>query len=212
MIKAIIFDMWTTVIYSDWNFGNKVINALDLTIEKEEELWLLLEKDWMMHRFDTFEDSAKHACIALGIKDSKKIKKFAELYEESRKHIKPYDDVLPVIKKLRKKYKIGLLSNTENFTIPVLDKIGFLDNFDAAFFSCDHKKLKPDKRFFRAILKVLGAKPEETVMVGDSMKSDIIPAKQLGMNAILMDRHNKHPKVKDRIKSLDNIEKIIAKL
>jgi len=38
MIKAIIFDLWQTVIYSDWDFGSKVIKALELSIQKEEEL------------------------------------------------------------------------------------------------------------------------------------------------------------------------------
>ncbi len=212
MIKAVIFDMWQTVIYSDWGFGNKVINALGLTLEKEEELWLLLERDWMRRRFKTFRESAKHACLALGIKDPEKIMEFARLYEEDRKHIKPYKDVLPALRKLRKKYKTGLLSNTENFALPILEKSGFLKNFDAAFFSCDHKTLKPDKKFFKAILTALDVRPEETVMIGDSVRNDITPAKQLGMHAILLDRHNKHPEMADRITSLAYLDRKLEKL
>ena len=166
----------------------------------------------MKHRFDTFEESAKHACATFGIKDDKKINKFAQLYEEDRKHIKPYNDVISEIRKLRKTYKIGLLSNTENFAIPVLESTGFLDLFDATFFSCDHSRLKPDKKFFHAILKVLGTRPEETVMIGDSIKNDITPARQLGMHAILIDRSSKHPEVANRITSFDNLKKVIENL
>lgn len=212
MIKAVIFDLWQTLIYSDWDFGRKVMEALELSIQKEDELWEALEKDWMMHSFESIEESAKHACAVLGIKDKDKVKKFAELYSEDRKHIKPYSDVLSEIRKLRKTYKIGMLSNTENFVIPILENTGFLDNFDATFFSCDHKKLKPDEAFFHAILKVLGTQPGETVMIGDSMKNDIIPARQLGMHAILIDRNSRHQEVDNRITTLDGLEKIIEKM
>lgn len=63
MIKAVIFDLWQTVVYSDWGFGSKVIKTLDLSVKKEEELWILLEEDWMKHRFETIKESAKHAYI-----------------------------------------------------------------------------------------------------------------------------------------------------
>ena len=41
---------------------------------------------------------------------------------------------------------------------------------------------------YRAILDAYGVKPEEFVMIGDSMKSDIVPVRQLGGQAILIER------------------------
>lgn len=212
MIKAVIFDLWQTTLCSGGDFGNKLIKALDLPIKREEELWEILADDWMKHRFENMEKSAEHACRLLGIKDGKKIKKFADTYRKDRKYVRPYKDTIPAVKKLRKKYKTGLLSNTEYFVIPVLEDTGFLKLFDAAFFSCDHSQLKPEKEFFFAILKALAVMPGEAVMVGDSIKNDIIPAKQLGMKTVFIDRHNKHPEIKDRITSFRGLEKILQKM
>ena len=212
MIKAIIFDLWRTTLYSKGSFGKDVIKLLGITLEKEEGLWELLEEHWMKNRFETLEEAAEHTLKAFGIKDNKKIKRFAELYENDKKHIKPYSDAVPAIKKLRKKYKTGLLSNTDCFVLPLLKETGFLKMFDAAVFSCDHGELKPDKNFFRRILTVLEVKPNESIMVGDKMTRDIKPAKALGMHTILIDRHNNYPNIKNKITTLNGLEKIIEKL
>ena len=49
----------------------------------------------------------------------------------------------------------------------------------------------------------------DCILVGDSIQSDIIPAKRLGMNAVLIDRKNTrdfHPKMKD----LKELEKVLG--
>lgn len=43
---------------------------------------------------------------------------------------------------------------------------------------------KPDKAFFEATLKELGADPKDVVMIGDTYKNDIRPAIDLGMRTI----------------------------
>lgn len=43
---------------------------------------------------------------------------------------------------------------------------------------------KPDKAFFEAALKQLGADPKDVVMIGDTYKNDIRPAIDLGMRTI----------------------------
>lgn len=45
---------------------------------------------------------------------------------------------------------------------------------------------KPSKEFFSQALALLGAKPSETIMVGDSLDSDIIGAKNSGIKAVLV--------------------------
>jgi len=45
---------------------------------------------------------------------------------------------------------------------------------------------KPDPRFYRAVLRTLGARPEEVTMVGDSLEKDILPCHGLGLQTILL--------------------------
>ena len=56
---------------------------------------------------------------------------------------------------------------------------------------------KPDLKAFLAVLAKMKADPEETVMVGDSLENDILPARALGMKAILLDRFGKYDKLDD---------------
>lgn len=43
---------------------------------------------------------------------------------------------------------------------------------------------KPDVRFFQAVLKLSGFKPEESLMVGNLYEKDITGAKQAGMTTV----------------------------
>jgi putative hydrolase of the HAD superfamily len=49
-----------------------------------------------------------------------------------------------------------------------------------------------DRATFRAVLKDIGCRPHEAVMIGDSLKSDIVPAVKVGMYAIHIESNNWH--------------------
>lgn len=51
--------------------------------------------------------------------------------------------------------------------------------------------IKPDPAFFQAVLKELSASPEQCVMIGDSLASDIAGANAIGMDCIWFNRHKK---------------------
>lgn len=48
---------------------------------------------------------------------------------------------------------------------------------------------KPDPRIYKIALERAGnIAPEETLHIGDSMRKDYVPAKSVGMKALLLDR------------------------
>ena len=48
---------------------------------------------------------------------------------------------------------------------------------------------KPDPRIYKIALERAGnIAPEEILHIGDSMRKDYVPAKSVGMNALLLDR------------------------
>ncbi|MFA5747217.1 MAG: HAD family hydrolase [Candidatus Paceibacterota bacterium] len=67
---------------------------------------------------------------------------------------------------------------------------------------------KPDERSFQSVLDHFEVRPEETVMIGNSLEEDIYPAKKMGITTILIDRGRKLPEQKDTLKipSLREIE------
>lgn len=56
------------------------------------------------------------------------------------------------------------------------------------FISDELGHIKPEREFFEIMLKELGARADECLMVGDSVSSDIIGAKSAGMKTCLFDR------------------------
>jgi FMN phosphatase YigB (HAD superfamily) len=65
-----------------------------------------------------------------------------------------------------------------------LDEYGLLEHLEYCAFSDEVGVPKPDPRIFRAALEALEVAPEETVHVGDLLRTDIHGGKQLGMRTV----------------------------
>ena len=99
----------------------------------------------------------------------------------------PYDDALYTVEKLRKRYIIGLITNADNcYLYKSLRNNGFKFNFIIT--SEDSQVNKPDEAIFRKALEYAGEPPQNILMVGDSLSEDIIPCRNVGINAVLIDR------------------------
>lgn len=121
-----------------------------------------------------------------------------------------FPETLMVLNSLSKKYKMLLLTNTTYYSFNKLNKKYPLNKyFDIILPSYETGLLKPDEKFFRLALKRMKLKPSEVLMVGDSLQSDYEPALKLGINALLIDRNDIHPKINNRIRSLTEIKKYL---
>lgn len=95
------------------------------------------------------------------------------------------DDLVQVIKRLRGRYKTGLLSNAFLDARSVLTSKypHLMDSFDVSIFSAEVGLVKPDPAFYHLILGKLGVAPQEAVFVDDFVEN-IVGARQLGLHAI----------------------------
>ena len=117
-----------------------------------------------------------------------------------------------MLQQLAQKYRLVLVSNTDCFSInSVLEKYALKRYFEKIVFSCEVGKIKTDEDFFPTVLKDLQLSPQEGLMVGDSLQSDIEPAERAGMHAILIDRKNSREHGQ-KIGSLRELEKKIGEL
>ena len=66
----------------------------------------------------------------------------------------------------------------------VLEDFGVRRFFDAIIESAVLGIRKPDPRIFEHGVKALGLLPEQTLVIGDSYRKDIVPAESLGCQAI----------------------------
>ena len=87
-------------------------------------------------------------------------------------------------------YVFGLVSNFPPFfkeRMPYFfSEDGLIKYFDVMVLSCDVEIAKPDARIFQICLDRMGTRPENTIMIGDSLRSDIMPAKSIGLQGILI--------------------------
>lgn len=103
------------------------------------------------------------------------------------KMIEPFPGMVDLIKGLKAKgFKVAITtSRLGNSTMVGLKKFGLEDTFDVIVTADDTKKHKPDPEPVLITLEKLGAKPEESLMIGDSM-FDIKCAHNAGVKAVLV--------------------------
>jgi putative hydrolase of the HAD superfamily len=90
----------------------------------------------------------------------------------------------------------------------MIDRFKLNDFFDLIVLSCDTGILKNEKGFFDDIISKFKLDPEEILMVGDSLESDIDSAKVAGIKGILIDRHNKR-EYDPKIVTLNELKKYL---
>lgn len=101
------------------------------------------------------------------------------------KYIRLYDHAKELLAALRDAGRgVYLLSNAQRiFTEYELYYLGIHDLFDGILISSDHGCKKPDQRFYEILLERYGLSPEESLMIGNDLETDIAGARQVGMDS-----------------------------
>ena len=95
-----------------------------------------------------------------------------------------YDDAEECLRKLSGQYNIGIIANQSLGAAKRLESFGILKYIKLVVASAEEGVAKPDRRIFELALDRAGCEPEQSVMIGDRIDNDIVPAKKLGMNTI----------------------------
>jgi 2-haloacid dehalogenase len=110
---------------------------------------------------------------------------------ESLSGCKMYPETPEVLEKLSKRAKLALLTNADSDDplIEIIRASGV--TFEAIITSDQVKCYKPDRKIFEVILKKMGLKPNEVIMVGDSLIADVAGAKNSGIYSVWVNRTGK---------------------
>lgn len=94
-----------------------------------------------------------------------------------------FDGVADVLGELSSRgANLGCLTNGRDFfQRNKLNALGFSKHFKSIITSGAYGAKKPDESIFKAMLTDLGARSSEVAFCGDSIKADMVPAKNLGM-------------------------------
>lgn len=97
----------------------------------------------------------------------------------------PYSDAHSTLAALIDKgYKLGIIANQKIGTTERLAFWGLRQYFDVIAASAEIGYAKPDKEIFEKALELAKCTAAESVMVGDRLDNDIIPAKAIGMKTV----------------------------
>ena len=107
-----------------------------------------------------------------------------EYYLFARKYETVNKELLEFIKKLKKKFKIFILSNNSKPTYDfIIQNKGLAELFDKILFSYQVKMKKPNPKFFQKLLEGTDISKEECILIDD--RADLIAAaKNMGMKGI----------------------------
>ena len=97
----------------------------------------------------------------------------------------PYSDAHTTLAALIDKgYKLGIIANQKLGTEKRLESWGLRQYFDVIAASAEIGYAKPDKEIFEKAFELANCTAAESIMVGDRLDNDIIPAKAIGMKTI----------------------------
>jgi 2-haloacid dehalogenase len=187
------FDCYGTLI--DWETG--LIRSIEPILKKYEKRIKPLE---ILSLYSKFESEA----------ENKKFVKYSEILIEVMekillsynidpapgderslvngiKQFKPFKDTIDALKIFRQKYKLGLVTNTDNDIFEITNKTLEV-NFDYVLTSEDIRCYKPATRFFLKMIEDLKCRPQEIVHVAQSIYHDIQPVKKLGIMSVHINR------------------------
>lgn len=123
-----------------------------------------------------------------------------------------FDDVLPTLETLKQQELIlGLLTNATKDMISVHHRLGLDSYLNLVVTSEEVGANKPAPLIFRVALDQARVNAAEAVYIGDQYELDVVGARGVGINPILIDRYDVYPEVDDcpRIHSLTELDKYL---
>jgi epoxide hydrolase-like predicted phosphatase len=183
MIKAIIFD-----------FGRVITAQKPLSLFRSYEIELGLDPDTVNSiMFDsqawqdallgrkTTEEFWHLIGPELGLNTADEVNRFRRRYHADEAI---NEAVLDLIRKLRGRYKLAILSNAPPDLTRWLADWEMRDLFEVVFCSGDEGMIKPDPAAFKLTLERLGVEPGEAVFIDDTPEH-VEAARKLGIQGII---------------------------
>ncbi len=227
MIKAIVFDFVQTL-------GSAADGYKDAEKKSQKKLYEKLGiNDWDKYMDLYREERKQHflrsdfsrknvwikLCDYFNVPvDNKFLDQLEDQYWEIVKNsMKLFPEALDVIKKLKPRYKLGMVSNSqkdgstkalENDEYKKLEKL-----FDAIVISGEGNiPAKPDPAPFKIVLEKLGVKSEEAIFVGDDFRVDIEGSKNAGMTPVWLKHYSVErnwPEASFKVIEITNLEDVV---
>jgi HAD superfamily hydrolase (TIGR01549 family) len=211
-VDAVLFDLFDTLLvlepgevcYERWLLKlheSLVKSRIDVTFEDFSRAYFEVRDNYYSESRQSLEEPHFKVRVAQTLKKlgfnldvsnpilSRATEAFAEEFMRSASI---EDGTISVLQKLRRRHKLGLISN---FSIPecgreLLNRFGLSKFFDLIVISGEINLRKPSPKIFEEALDALNVHPSKAAFIGDMLDLDIAGPKKVGMKTILIERRS----------------------
>jgi len=210
MVKAIIFDLQGTLIENGVYPSplRQVKNILRVNMPFSDFV-MRFEKILMTESHSSLKEGFVKVCESFNMQPREFIiERLVGLWNKNKLLSQLYPDTIETLSSLKKDYKLVLVANIDAFSTDIIERFKLREYFDLIILSCDNGLLKNDKEFYNIVMDKFDITQKDILMVGDSIESDVETARSVGINAVLVDRHNKR-EYEQKIVTLDELKKYL---
>ena len=191
--ESITFDCYGTLI--DWEAG--IVNAVRPVLDAHRrrlsdggilELYAAIEAQEEQGEYRRYREILQAVMTRMAARLG-----FSASEEESRAIADslpawaPFPDSVPALKQLQQRYKLAIVSNVDDDLLAASMK-GLEVRFDDAITAEQCRSYKPSLNNFQTALERLGLGPDRVLHVAQSLYHDIVPAKELGLATVWVNR------------------------
>jgi putative hydrolase of the HAD superfamily len=189
MIKAVIFDMFETLItlFTEHTyFGEDAASDAGVDPVLYRKVWHENEKDRTTGKM-TIEEGIGETLQKLGVYSDELLKTIVgkRLFALQETFDRIPDESVQLLEELKKRgIKVGLITNTFSDERDLIRSSKLFPLFDATRISYEEGVLKPDPSMYQSIMVELGVTPDECLYVGDGGSRELFAARDIGMKPL----------------------------
>jgi len=161
--------LYQAYVHVERTLGTNLIITPDFTFRQTLQVKIFLQCEYLQTKDISVPETARDAILDY-------------CYNKVVHHISAVSK--PVLEEIR--FPMVLVTNFYGNMHTVLEEFGLSHLFKDVVESSVVGVRKPDPQIFRLGVAALGVEPAETVMIGDSLEKDILPAQSIGCHTILL--------------------------
>ena len=186
MIKAIAFDYGGVIESREGDLFKEITQYLNVTRENWDKVYFSFNHLNMVKKGEEVLALVAKEFYASDVQ----ISYIKNLTIEHKKDKKINEELINIIKKLKKKYKIALLSNNSVELRQKLIDQNIIDLFDTVVISSEVGHQKPQPEIFEVLFNKLGVNSNEVIFIDDT-KQSLFNASSIGYTPILYNDNQK---------------------
>jgi putative hydrolase of the HAD superfamily len=187
--RAVIFDLWGTLVPFDWkSWEHTMTTIVELLGFPREEFAREWKRDYERRLVSDLRESTERVCRVLGGAPADAIDESLKLRTEAhRRMFTPREDAVSTLQKLRARgYLTGLITNCSSEAPELLHESSLVGLFDVEVFSCTAGLKKPDREIYELATTQLEVDPQLSFFIGDGTDNELAGARAFGLQAVLL--------------------------